>query len=72
MPPPPDTNDRHEHEGTRFIRVLLMHRSDRGVGITGIALLVTHDAIGFIYPAHIATVLSQTLDADDDIETLYS
>jgi hypothetical protein len=72
VPPPPDTNDRHEHEGARFIRVLLMHRSDRGVGITGLALLVTRDETDFIYPAHIAIALSQTLAADDDIETLYS
>ena len=71
-PPPPDTNERHEHEGRRFVRVLLTHRSDLGVGITGLALLVTQDDGGFIYPARLAAALSLTLADEDDVETLYS
>ena len=72
---PPRTDqpdDSHEHAGARFVRVLLTHRAELGLGITGLALLVPHDDGSFVYPARIAAALSQRLADEDNVATLYS
>jgi hypothetical protein len=74
-PPAPETDeqdDRHEPGGSRFVRVLLSHRAERGVGTTGMALLVIHDEANFVYPSRLAAALSLTLAEDEDVETLYA
>jgi hypothetical protein len=74
-PPAPETGERgerHEHLGSRFVRVLLSHRAERGVGTTGMALLVIRDEANFVYPARLAAALSLTLAEDENVETLYA
>jgi len=74
-PPAPETGERgerHEHRGSRFVRVLLSHRAERGVGTTGMALLVIRDDADFVYPARLAAALSLTLAEDENVETLYA
>jgi hypothetical protein len=68
--PPPATSEPTLHGDRHYVPVLLTHQSERGLALTGVALLLSSGS-AFTYPSRVAAELSRCVADSGDVTIEY-